>query len=77
MHDFPSINLDDVDTRDLFGWEALYQTASKEDIRGHECESYMSKTDGKESADGKELTDGQPNKAADGKPKKEADGKFK
>ena len=58
-------------------WEALHQTASKEDNRGHKHESYASKTDGEQSADGKELTDGQPNKAADGKPKKEADGKFK
>ena len=71
------VNPDDVDTRDLIGWEALCQTASKEDNRGHECESYMSETNGEESADGKELTDGQSNKAADGKLKKEADGKFK
>ena len=71
------VNPDDVNTRDLIGWEALCQTASKEDNRGHKHESYVSETDGKESADGKELTDGQPNKAADGKPKKEADGKFK
>ena len=72
------VNPDDVDTRDLIGWEALHQTASKEDNRGHERESYASKTDGKESADGIELTDGQPNtKAADGKLKKDTDGKFK
>ena len=71
------VNPDDVDTRDLIGWEALCQTVSEEDNRGHKCESYMSETDGEEPADGKELTDGQSNKAADGKPKKEVNGKFK
>ena len=69
------VNPDNIDTRDLIGWEALCQseTDGKESADGKE----LSKTDGEESADGKELTDGQPNKAADGKPKKAADGKFK
>ena len=58
------VNLDDVNTRDLIRWEALqalYQTVSDEDNRGHECESYTSKTDGKESADVKKLADGKQN----------------
>ena len=69
------VNPDDINTRDLIGWEALHQskTDDEESADGKE----LSKTDGKESEDGKELTDGQPNKAADGKPKKAADGKFK
>ena len=74
------VNPDDINTRDLIGWEALqalHQTASDEDNRGHECESYTSETDGKESADVKELSDGKSEKGADGKSKKEADGKFK
>ena len=67
------INLDDVDTRDLIGWEALHQTStsSNEDNRGDKCKSHTRETDGKE------FTDGKMNKETDGKLKKEAVGNFK
>ena len=64
---------DNFNTRDLMiGWGGglcirAKQMAKNQQIDGRE----LSETDGKEAAAGKELTDGQLNKAAaDGKPKK-------